>query len=103
MNLNWRIRDHRAFQHDALVTIGAAGGIGALAWALPLTGATVWMMMVVGPLTALLVAHDRPRRPLVTVMTSALGALLAGATWSALAAPIEAMAAGDAQIGRAHV
>jgi hypothetical protein len=99
--MNWRFRDHRGFQHDALVVVGAAGGVGALAWALPLAGATGWMMMAVGPLLALLVAHtEKPaRRHLVTAMTSALGALLAGATWHALAGGDAALAAGDALLG----
>ena len=57
MNTNWRFRDHRGFQHDAVVVIGAAGAVGALTWALPLTGATWWMMMAVGPLLALLVGQ----------------------------------------------
>jgi len=99
MNINWRFRDHRGFQHDAVVVIGAAGGVGALAWALPLSGATGWMMMAVGPLLALLVAQAdgrAPRRALVTVMTSALGAVLAGATWRALAGSVDPVAAGHA-------
>jgi hypothetical protein len=99
MTTNWRIVDHRGFQHDAVVLIGAAGGIGALAWALPLQGATGWMMMGVGPLVALLAAQaDKagPRRHLITVITSALGALLAGATWRAFAGAGEPLAAGDA-------
>ena len=69
MNTNWRFRDHRGFQHDALVVIGAAAAVGGLAWALPLASATGWMMMAVGPLIALLVAQEVPRRTLVTVMT----------------------------------
>jgi len=91
MNMNWRFRDHRGFQHDALVVIGAAAGVGALAWALPLAGATWWMTMAVGPLLAMLVGQAGSaastgstgragRRPVVTVLTSALGAMLAGAT-----------------------
>ena len=99
MNLNLRFRDHRGFQQDAAVVITAAGGVGALAWALPLAGATGWMMMAVGPLVALLVSHSErqaPRRHLVTVMASALGAVLAGATWRALAGGGEVPAAGDA-------
>jgi len=97
MNTNWRFRDHRGFQHDAVVVIGAAAGVGGLAWALPLAGATGWMMMVVGPLLALLVAHEAPRRrPVMTVLTSALGAVLAGATWRAFAGAGEVPAAGDA-------
>ena len=95
MNTNWRFRDHRGFQHDAVVVIGAAGAIGALTWALPLAGATWWIVMVVGPLLALLVGQA-PRRRLVTVATSALGAVLAGATWHALAGGIDSAAAGDA-------
>jgi hypothetical protein len=97
--MNFRFRDHRGFQQDAAVVIGAAGGVGALAWALPLGGATGWMMMAVGPLLALLVAHGEgkgPRRHLVTVATSALGAVLAGATWHALVGGGVAVAAGDA-------
>ena len=81
MSTNWRFRDHRGFQQDAAVVIGAAGAVGALTWALPLTGATWWIMMAVGPLLALLVGQaDReiPRRRLITVVTSALGAVLAG-------------------------
>ena len=99
MSTNWRFRDHRGFQHDAVVVIGAVGAVGALAWALPLSGATWWMMMAVGPLLALLVGQaDRQisRRRLITVVTSALGAVLAGATWRALAGGIETMAAGEA-------
>jgi hypothetical protein len=99
MNTNFRFRDHRGFQHDAVVIIGAAGGVGALAWALPLTGATGWMMMAVGPLLALLVAQtDRqaPRRHLITVATSAIGAVLAGATWRAFAGGGGVPPAGDA-------
>ena len=96
MNTNWRFRDHRGFQHDALVVIGAAAAVGGLAWALPLASATGWMMMAVGPLLALLVAHEVPRRTLVTVMTSALGAVVAGATWRAFAGDLAAPAAGDA-------
>ena len=99
MNMNWRFRDHRGFQHDAVVVIGAAGGVGALAWALPLSGATGWMMMAVGPLLALLVAQpggQAPRRVLVTVLTSALGAVLAGATWRALTGGVDPLAAGHA-------
>jgi hypothetical protein len=97
MNLNWRFRDHRGFQHDAIVVIGAAAGVGGLAWALPLAGATGWMMMIVGPLLALLVAHEAPRRRhVVTVLTSALGAVLAGATWRAFAGAGAVPAAGDA-------
>jgi hypothetical protein len=99
MTMNWRIGDHRGFQHDAVVVIGAAGGIGALAWALPLAGATGWMMMGVGPLVALLAAQtDKQgrRRHLITVITSALAALLAGATWWAFAGGGELLAAGDA-------
>jgi hypothetical protein len=103
MNTNWRFRDHRGFQHDALVVIGAAGGVGALAWALPLTGATWWMMMAVGPLLAMLVGQaaqgqraGRRRRHVATVVTSALGALLAGATWRAFAGADIVPAAGDA-------
>ena len=38
MNTNWRFRDHRGFQHDAIVVIGAAAAVGGLAWALPLRG-----------------------------------------------------------------
>ena len=97
--MNFRFQDHRGFQQDAAVVIGAAGGVGALAWALPLTGATGWMMMAVGPLLALLVAHAEgkgPRRHLATVATSALGAVLAGATWHALVGGGVAVAAGDA-------
>jgi hypothetical protein len=99
MNTNLRFRDHRGFQHDALVVIGAAGGVGALAWALAPAGATGWMMMAVGPLLALLVAQaDKQgrRRHLITVLTSALGAVLAGATWRAFAGGGELPAAGDA-------
>jgi hypothetical protein len=99
MNTNWRFRDHRGFQHDAGVVIGAAGGVGALAWALPLSGATGWMMMAVGPLLALLVAQpdgQAPRGALVTAMTSALGAVLAGATWWAFAGSADSRAAGQA-------
>src|SRR5262245_44506477 len=100
MNTTWRFRDHRAFQHDAVVVIGAAAAVGGLAWALPLagTGATVAMMMAVGPLLALLLAHETPRRHLVTVVTSALGALLASATWRAFAGAGggDMLAAGDA-------
>ena len=87
------------FQHDAAVVIGGGGGVGALAWALPLAGATWWMMMAVGPLLALLVGaggQQTPRRHLVTAVTAALGAVLAGATWRALAGGVEALAAGDA-------
>ena len=99
MNTSWRFRDHRAFQHDAIVVVGAAAGVGGLAWALPLAGATGWIMMVVGPLLALLVAHETPRRrALVTVLTSALGAVLAGATWWAFAGDAAALAAGDALV-----
>jgi hypothetical protein len=97
--MNLRFRDHRGFQQDAAVVIAAAGGVGALAWALPLAGATGWMMMAVGPLLALLVAHAEgkgSRRHLVTVATSALGAVLAGATWHALVGGGIAAAAGDA-------
>ena len=97
--MNLRFRDHRGFQQDAAVVIAAAGGVGALAWALPLAGATGWMMMAVGPLLALLVAHAEgkgPRRHLVTVATSALGAVLAGATWHAMVGSGIAAAAGDA-------
>ena len=99
MSTNWRFRDHRGFQQDAAVVIGAAGAVGALTWALPLTGATWWIMMAVGPLLALLVGQaDReiPRRRLITVVTSALGAVLAGASWRALAGGMDVMAAGDA-------
>jgi hypothetical protein len=104
MNTNWRFRDHRGFQHDALVIIGAAGGVGGLAWALPLAGATgcTSMMTAVGALLAMLVgqaAHGRRvgrRRHLATVVTSALGALLAGATWWAFAGAGVVPAAGDA-------
>jgi len=99
MNTNWRFRDHRGFQHDAVVMIAAAGGVGALAWALPLSGATGWMMMAVGPLLALLVAQtdgQAPRRALVTVITAALGAVLAGATWRAFAGSVDPLAAGHA-------
>jgi hypothetical protein len=102
MNTNLRFRDHRGFQHDALVVIGAAGGVGALAWALPLAGATWWMMTAVGPLLAMLVGQGGqrgqagPRRHLVTVATSALGALLSGATWRAFAGAGDVPAAGDA-------
>jgi hypothetical protein len=102
MNMNWRFRDHRGFQHDALVVIGAAGGVGALAWALPLGGAAGWMMMAVGPLLAMLVGQGgavvpaRRRRHLVTVLTSALGAVLAGATWRAFTGGGDVPAAGDA-------
>jgi hypothetical protein len=97
--MNLRFRDHRGFQQDAAVVIAAAGGVNALAWALPLAGATGWMMMAVGPLLALLVAHAEgkvSRRHLVTVATSALGAVLAGATWHALVGGGIAAAAGDA-------
>ena len=71
MNTNWRFRDHRGFQHDALVGHRRRRRrSGALAWALPLAGATWWMMMAVGPLLALLVGREAaPRRR-------------AGATWS---------------------
>jgi len=99
MSAQWRFRDHRGFQRDALVVIGVAAGAGALAWALPIAGATGWMMMVVGPLLALLVAQagqNRPRRHLITGATSALGGVLAGATWHAFAPGIRALAAGDA-------
>ncbi|HXU04582.1 MAG TPA: hypothetical protein VN903_26650 [Polyangia bacterium] len=95
MNTNWRFRDHRGFQHDAIVVIGAAAGVGALAWALPLAGAEWWMMLAIGPLLALLVAHEGRRR-LATALTAVVGAMLAGATWHAFAGRIEAMAAGDA-------
>jgi len=97
--MSWHIRDHRGFQHDALVVIGAAGGVGGLAWALPLAGATWWMMTAVGPLLGLLVGQgirDGRRRHLVTVVTSALGAVLAGATWRAFAGGGDVTAAGDA-------
>src|SRR5947207_6625567 len=100
--MNWRFRDHRGFQHDALVVIGAAGGVGALAWALPLSGGTWWMMTAVGPLMAMLVGQGAQcgltgrRRHLVTVATSALGALLGGATWHAFADGGDVRAAGDA-------
>jgi hypothetical protein len=113
MNMSWRFRDHRGFQHDALVVIGAAGGIGALAWALPLASATWWMTMAVGPLLAMLVGQSAQagaatsatsatssgrigRRHLVTVVTSALGAVLAGATWRAFTGGGDVPAAGDA-------
>jgi len=99
MNMNWRFRDHRGFQHDALVVIGAAGGVGALAWALPLAGATWWMTMAVGPLMAMLIGQmgrTERRRHLVTVVTSALGGVLAGATWHAFTGGGEVGAAGDA-------
>ena len=99
MNTNWRFRDHRGFQHDAIVIIGAAAGVGALAWALPLSGAhgCIGMVTAVGLLLSLLVSHDGPRRRhLVTMATAAVGALLAGATWSAFAGRIDAMTAGDA-------
>ena len=99
MNTNWRFRDHRGFQHDAVVVIGAAGAVGALTWALPLAGATWWITMSVGPLLALLVGQTErqgPQRKLITVVTGALGALLAGATWHALAGGAETLAAGDA-------
>src|SRR5215470_7346211 len=99
MSFNWRFRDHRGFQHDAVVVIGAAGGVGALAWALPLSGATWWMMMALGPLMAMLVGQAERggrRRHLMTVVTSALGALLAGATWHAFAGAGDVGAAGDA-------
>ncbi|HEY7375884.1 MAG TPA: hypothetical protein VIF57_27240 [Polyangia bacterium] len=110
MNMNWRFRDHRGFQHDALVVIGAAGGVGALAWALPLGGATWWMTMAIGPLLAMLVGQvgqvgqvgeagpgrRTGRRHLVTVLTSALGAVLAGATWRAFTGGGDVPAAGDA-------
>jgi hypothetical protein len=100
MNTNWRFRDHRGFQQDAVVVIGAGGAVGALAWALPLAGATWWIMMAVGPLVALLVgqggAAAAPRRHLITAVTAALGAVLAGATWRALAGGVEVLAAGDA-------
>jgi hypothetical protein len=97
MNTTWRFRDHRAFQHDAVVVIGAAAAIGGLAWALPLAGAAATLpMMAVGPLLALLLAHEPPRRHLVTVATSALGALLASATWRAFAGGVDVLAAGDA-------
>jgi hypothetical protein len=99
MNTNWRFRDHRGFQHDAVVVIGVGGAIGALAWALPLAGATWWMMMGVGSLVALLVGQGgatAPRRHLLTAVTAALGAVLAGATWRALAGGVEPLVAGDA-------
>jgi hypothetical protein len=97
VNVNWRIRDHRGFQRDAIVVIGVSAGIGGLAWALPLAGATAWMMVVVGPLLAILVAHERPRpRHLATAMTAALGAVLAGATWRAFLGDLVSPAAGDA-------
>src|SRR5947207_1993244 len=97
--MNWRIRDHRGFQRDAIVVIGAAAGIGGLAWALPLAGATAWMMMAVGSLLAILAAHEAPRqlnRHLATAVTGVLGAVLAGATWRAFAGDLVAPAAGDA-------
>ena len=82
MNTNWRFRDHRGFQHDAVVVIGAGGAVGALAWALPLAGASWWIMMALGALVALLVgqggAAAGARRHLVTTVTAALAALLAG-------------------------
>jgi hypothetical protein len=97
MNTSWRFRDHRGFQHDAIVVIGAGAGIGGLAGALPLAGAMGWMMMVVGPLLAILVAHGgRRRRLFATAMTSALGAALAGATWRAFAGDVVPPAAADA-------
>jgi hypothetical protein len=99
MSTNWRFHDHRGFQHEAVAIIGAAGAVGALTWVLPLSGATWWIMMTVGPLLALLVGQaDReiPRRRLITVATSTLGATLAGATWRALAGGMDALAAGDA-------
>jgi hypothetical protein len=99
MNTNWRFRDHRGFQHDAAVVIGAAGAVGALTWALPLAGATWWITMSVGPLLALLVGQaerQAARRKLITVVTAALGAMLAGSTWHALAGGADTMAAGDA-------
>ena len=99
MNTNWRFRDHRGFQHDAVVVIGVGGAVGALAWALPLAGATWWMMMAVGSLLALLVGQggrQAPRRHLITAVTAALGAVLAGATWRALTGGVETSAAGEA-------
>ncbi len=97
MNMNWRIRDHRGFQRDAIVVIGAAAGVGGLAWALPLAGATGWMMMVIGALLAIRVGHESPgRRHLATAMTVGLGAVLAGATWRAFAGNLVEPAAGDA-------
>src|SRR5881394_3415867 len=97
--MSWHFRDHRGFQRDALVATGVAGGVGALVWALPIAGTTGWMMMVIGPVLAFLVGQagqNRPRRHLITVATSALGAVLAGATWRALAAAAGGLGAGDA-------
>jgi hypothetical protein len=98
MNTTWQFRDHRAFQHDAVVIIGGAAAVGGLAWALPLAGAsaTVAMVMAVGPLLALLVGHGNRRRHLATIATSALGAVLAGAAWRAFAGRADVLAAGDA-------
>ncbi len=64
MNTNWRFRDHRGFQHDAVVVIGAAGGRRAR-WPgrCRSSGATGWMMMAVGPLLALLVAQADRQAP----------------------------------------
>jgi hypothetical protein len=59
--------------------------VGALAWALPLSGAHGWMMMAVGPLLSLLVRTTDPAAASGDVATAAVGALLAGATWSAFA------------------
>src|SRR4051794_19733953 len=100
MNTHWRFRDHRGFQHDAVVVIGAGGAVGGLAWALPLAGATWWIMTAIGPLVALMVGRGdgktAPRRHLITAVTAALGAVLAGATWRALAGGVQSLVAVDA-------
>ena len=89
MNTNWRFRDHRGFQHDAVVVIGAAAAVGGAG-----VGAAARGRDGVdddGGRSAAGAAGGAGRRAGAAAarwsrsMTSALGAVLAGATWRAFA------------------
>jgi hypothetical protein len=95
--MRFKLGDHRRFQQDAAMLMVAGGGIGALAWALPLSAAGWWMATAVGPVLAGLAAHLIPRRSLTLVAAVAIaGAAFAGGTWHALAPLPRILAAGEA-------
>jgi hypothetical protein len=102
MDTGWRFVSHRRFQREAAILVAVGGGIGALAWAVPLAGAAWWTATGIGPLVAGLAgreAHLPPRRSLPLVAAVAVAAAaLAGLTWQALAAPPPALDLGDALV-----
>ena len=98
--MRFSLGDHRRFQHDAAVLMMVGGGMGVLAWTLPLAGAAWWMATGVGPVLAGLAgrgAHLVPRRSLALVAAVAIaGAAFAGGTWHALVPLPRFLAAGEA-------